>query len=618
MKRLQRIATISIAWLFCVYTPLAADPSFAAEPVPRTVLVLDQSTPYTEHFGKLFASFQSTLKAGSHVPTTIHLERLGYTYVKGTEHHTLLHTFIKEKYRSGPFSVIVANGVDALHFAVRLQAETDPTTPIVFCGVDESTVAQLKLPANVTGTTIHRTMRHALTTAKALVPGFKQIALVGDRLEEQTYRRHYQNEILAIDKEKGLIDLTGLPMDELRKRVAALPDDAAIFYTTLSGVSGGASYDPNDALALVAEVANRPIVIDQETRLGHGGTGGFVLEAAPIGEATARIVLRLLNGENASSIPVAAGEFVKPVFDWRELMRWKVPEDRLPSGSEIRFREPGLWERYRLQIVGILAAFLLQAALVSWLIHEIGRRHRAEIQSRSAMAELTYMNRRVAAGHLSATLTHEINQPLAGISTRASAALRWLRPEKNDVEKARIALEAIVAATNRVANLVTSIRAMFKKETPEKVSIDINQIILTALSIVRVELQKHFVELRTQLDEHLPAIQGDKVQLQQVVLNLVLNGIEAMQSVRPRLLKVQTDQTKPGMVRVSVEDTGTGIDPANLDLIFKPLFTTKASGMGIGLFICKSIIESHGGQIWVTATGNPGSIFQFELPISSD
>jgi signal transduction histidine kinase len=587
-----------------------------AEQLPRTILVLDQSTPYTEYFGKLFASFQSTLKAGSDVPTTIHLERLGYTYVKGTEYDTLLQSFIRDKYRSGPISVIVANGVQALQFALSLQTEPGPSMPIVFSGVDDGTAAQLRLPPNVTGTTIHRTMRHALVAAKALVPGLKRIALVGDPLQEQTYRRHYKNDLLAIDKDVAIIDLTGLPMDELRKRVAALPDDAAIFYTTLSG-SGGARYDPNDALALVAEVANRPIVIDQETRLGHGGTGGFVLEAAPIGEATARIVLRLLNGESASSIPIMAGEFVRPVFDWRELKRWNVSEDRLPLGSELRFREPGLWEHYRLEILGILAAFLLQAALIGWLVHEIGRRHRAELQSRSAMAELTYMNRRVAAGHLSASLTHEINQPLAGIATRASAALRWISPEKHDLEKARASLEAIVAATGRVANLVTSIRAMFKKETPEKVSTDISQIVSTALSIVRVELQKHGVELRTQLNEHLPAIQGDKVQLQQVVLNLVLNGVEAMQSVRPRVLKVQTDQTKPGMVQVSVEDTGTGIDPSNLDRIFKPLFTTKASGMGMGLFICQSIIESHGGRIWVTAAGNRGSIFQFELPISS-
>ena len=187
----------------------------------------------------------------------------------------LLHSFIKEKYRSGPISVIVANGFDALQFAVSLRTEIDPGIRIVFSGVDGNTGAQLKLPPNVTGTTIHRTVRHVLITAKALVPGLKRIAVVGDRLEEQTYRRHYKNELPTIDKDVEFIDLTGLPMEELRKRVATLPADAAIFFTTLIFGSGGAQYDPNEALALVAEVANRPIVIDQETRLGHGGTGGY-------------------------------------------------------------------------------------------------------------------------------------------------------------------------------------------------------------------------------------------------------------------------------------------------------------------------------------------------------
>jgi len=158
---------------------------------------------------------------------------------------------------------------------------------------------------------------------------------------------------------------------------------------------------------------------------------------------------------------------------------------------------------------------------------------------------------------------------------------------------------------------------MFKKDAPKKVSTDINQIILTVLSIVRVELRRRGVTLQTQLNEHLPIVQADKVQLQQVVLNLVMNGIEAMQSAQPRVLKVQTDQTKSGTVRVLIEDTGTGIDPSNLDRIFKPLFTTKENGMGMGLSICRSIIERHGGRIWQAAVVNGGSIFQFELPISS-
>src|SRR5262249_33260142 len=153
-----------------------------------------------------------------------------------------------------------------------------------------------------------------------------QIAVVGDPLEQQTYRRHYKQELLNPADSLTYIDLTGQTMREVRDRVAALSDDTAVFYTTLSYDRGGSRDDPKHRLSLIAEVANRPIVIDQETRLGHGGAGGFLLQADPIGEETARRALRIFRGESASQIPVMAGEFVKPVFDWRELKRWKVSE----------------------------------------------------------------------------------------------------------------------------------------------------------------------------------------------------------------------------------------------------------------------------------------------------
>jgi len=605
--------------LLCIATILFASLSIAvpttAAQLPGTVLVLNRSIPYTEYFDKVLASFQSTLKAGSDIPITVYSEQLEYNHFKGPEYENLLRTFIKEKFRTTPIGVIVADGFDALQFAVRLRTELDPAIPIVFSNIDDGTAADLRFLSNVTGTTIQRPISHVLITAKALVPGLKRIAVVGDPLDEQTYRRHYKKELLAITDDVDFVDLTGLPMSELRTRVATLPEDAAIFYTTLS--SGGEPSSSNEALARVAEAANRPIVIDQETRLGHGGTGGFLLQAAPIGEATARILLRLFNGESASAIPVVAGEFVKPVFDWRALRQWKTPEDNLPSGSEIRFREHDAWLQYRPWIITISAAVLLQAALITLLIYENGRRQRAEVQSRSAMAELTHMNRRAAAGQLSASLTHEVTQPLAGILAAASAALRLLRADKPNVEKAEAALEVILAAGHRAGDIVASVHAMFKRDAPQKVSTDINQTVRSVLSIVRVELQKHGVELQMQLNEHLPTVQGDKVQLQQVVLNLVMNGIEAMQSFWPRVLKVQTDQPKAGIVHVSIEDTGTGIDPSKLDQIFKPLFTTKATGMGMGLSICKSIIESHGGRIWASPSVNRGSIFQFELPINT-
>jgi signal transduction histidine kinase len=273
---------------------------------------------------------------------------------------------------------------------------------------------------------------------------------------------------------------------------------------------------------------------------------------------------------------------------------------------------PFSWTGFNESFV-LLVMFIVSAAIPSLMLSamaaELRNSHRTlkrKVEERTHQLELANF-----------ALTHEINQPLTGIVTRAGAASRWLRAEKPNLENAVAALQAIVAAGHRANDIITSVRAMFKNVAPEEVSIDINQIVLTVLSTARVELQNHDVELQIRLNEHLPTVQGDKVQLQQVVLNLVMNAIEAMQSVRPRALKVQTDQTKAGMVRVLIEDTGTGIDPTNLDRIFKPLFTTKATGMGMGLAICHSIIESHGGRIWASPAVNRGSIVEFELPVST-
>ena len=236
----------------------------------------------------------------------------------------------------------------------------------------------------------------------------------------------------------------------------------------------------------------------------------------------------------------------------------------------------------------------------------------AELQR--TMADLAHMNRLATAGVLLASIAHEINQPLTGIVMQASAARQWLALREPSIERARDALDQIEGNGLRAGEIITSLRGMFKKETQARNPIDINALIVTVLAIVRHELQKHGVELRTELDESVPALEGDRVQLQQVVLNLVMNAIEAMQSGAPRKLSIRCCVSKPNFVHVAIEDTGTGIDPSNHDHIFDPMFTTKERGMGIGLSICHSIIESHSGRIWVTRGIDKGSIFQFELP----
>jgi C4-dicarboxylate-specific signal transduction histidine kinase len=236
----------------------------------------------------------------------------------------------------------------------------------------------------------------------------------------------------------------------------------------------------------------------------------------------------------------------------------------------------------------------------------------AELQR--AMTELTHMNRVATAGVLSGSIAHEINQPLSAIVADASAARSWLARTEPEVNEACAALDSIETACRRAADIITSLREMFKKEAQARVPTDINKLISTVLAIVRSELQKHRVELSIQLHDSLPTLKGDRVQLQQVVLNLVVNAIEAMQSVEPRILSIRSCVSKPNFIHVSIEDTGTGVDPSKEDQIFKPMFTTKERGMGIGLSICRSIIESHNGRIWLTRGIESGSVFQFELP----
>ena len=276
-----------------------------------------------------------------------------------------------------------------------------------------------------------------------------------------------------------------------------------------------------------------------------------------------------------------------------------------------------MWEHYSTRIIlTACVVFLSQTASIGWLIYEHHRRHLAEVQARNAMSELTQLNRFATAGALSAAIAHEVKQPLTGILTMANAAIRWLSRENPDIGRARDALDQVVVAGHRANDVITSVSAMFRKDKQEKRPSDLNKLLRTVLGLVYFDLRKHSIETQVNLSEQLPPVFGNEVQLQQVILNLVMNAIESMVSAaEPRVLSIKSESAEHNAVLVSISDTGSGIGVANLSRIFKPMFTTKARGMGMGLSICKSIIESHHGQIWVSAGAPRGSVFHFALPL---
>jgi signal transduction histidine kinase len=603
-----------LVWL--LITGFMSVAAAAAEPRSRTVLIIDESEP-SSGASRTFASTIRATLSGVTPHVAVYGETLDVSRFAGPRQDDILRRYLQDKYRDIRFGVIVAVGLSAVGLVNNWRSELWSGVPLVFAAIDEMSASRLTLDSDVTGVVMHRTINSMMSAARMLVSDLKGIAVLGGTLERDPYRRQYLEELPALANKIDVINLTGLPLAEQIKRAAELPDKTAILYTSLFIDNAGTTYSSQDALSAIAEVANRPIVVDVDSLSGHGATGGFVLNNVSYGQEVASLTLRIIDGVGVDRIPVKVSQFTRPVFDWRQMRRWGISESSLPVGSEIRFRDVTVWQQYPMQILAISAALLLQAALISWLIYEHRRRNRAEVHARNAMSELNQMNRIASAGELSASIAHEVNQPLTGISSNAYAALQWIHAEKPDLGRAVASLEQIVVASHHTSNIITSICAMFKKDTNERGPVDINNVIVTVLAVVRLDLQRKGVRLQTDLKGELPAIAGNKVQLQQVVVNLVMNAAEAMHSVQHRVLTVQSELSKPDMVHVSIKDTGTGVDPSNLDRIFKPLFTTKERGMGMGLSICLSIIEGHGGRIWASPGINGGSIFQFELPAMS-
>ncbi|MFM0362123.1 ATP-binding protein [Paraburkholderia sediminicola] len=240
----------------------------------------------------------------------------------------------------------------------------------------------------------------------------------------------------------------------------------------------------------------------------------------------------------------------------------------------------------------------------------------AERQLREVQAELAHVTRLTALGELSASIAHEVTQPLAAIVTNGEACLRWLGHPIPSPEEVQACVERMIVDGKRAAEIVRRVRQLTRKGVSQKVHLDLNDVISAAVSLVQHELLSHRVSLRLKLSPELPPLFADRIELQQVILNLVINGIQAMDALsgRPRELLIETLRDEQGYAVVAVHDAGSGIKPETANRLFEPFFTTKPNGMGMGLSICRSIIEAHGGRVWASNHASQGAVFQFSLP----
>jgi PAS domain S-box-containing protein len=287
-----------------------------------------------------------------------------------------------------------------------------------------------------------------------------------------------------------------------------------------------------------------------------------------------------------------------------------------PFEDEVRYRRAdGIYRWFHVRIVPARDA---DGTIAGWsaLLTDIEDRRRAEEELRHSQAELAHVSRVTSLGAMTASIAHEVNQPLSGIITNASTCLRMLATDPPQVEGARETARRTIRDGNRMSEVITRLRALFSKKEPTNESLNLNDAVLEVIALSLVELQKNRVMLRPELADDLPLVTGDRVQLQQVILNLLRNGSDAMITVedRPRQLVIRTERDEGDRVRLTVQDAGVGFDPEVTDRLFDAFYTTKGEGMGIGLSVSRSIIERHHGRLWAALNDGPGAAFSFSIP----
>ena len=317
---------------------------------------------------------------------------------------------------------------------------------------------------------------------------------------------------------------------------------------------------------------------------------------------------------------VLAPDFIARVFHPDDLPRlWPRREQAIARGVpwESEARLLGKSGQYRWFLIRLNPLRDEQGRIVRWYgtRTDIEDRKRAEEANSKAQADLTHVTRIMTMGELAASIAHEVNQPISAIVINGNSCLRWLAGEVPNLDEAREAAGRIVRDGKRAGDIIARIRALAKKTGAVKGRLDMNEAIREVVALAGYEVRRNGVTLRLELADDLSPVSGDRVQLQQVLLNLIMNGVEAMSTVgeRPRELVIRTQNDDADHVRVTVQDSGTGLDPQSLERIFDAFYTTKRGGMGMGLSISRSIIQNHGGRLWAAANDSPGTTLHFTV-----
>jgi signal transduction histidine kinase len=578
-----------------------------------SVLFLDEDEAARPGYQTMVGGFRKRLAQSLPGKVAIYQENLDLSRFSHPDYHDQKLQWLRQKYQGKQFNVVVACGLSSIKLASESCREFWPDAQIIgLCSKPQqemphgeaAPVALLTVKLDVAGT---------LDAARTLMPGASRlVVVVGAKSAYAGMNEFVLQEAEAAAARHGLVmeSLAGLPLAETCHRLSLLPRDVFVLYSSVRLEGEGRAYTPREAMSELSRASEVPIFGLSKSLLGYGITGGVMLRPEQMGRELADMTAEALTAPPGKAVASRESRAQATLFDWRELQRFGLSPERLPEGAEIRFVPPSLWKTHRNAVLGSIVLFGGESALIAAFIVQLRRRRKAEQKVLLQRDQLAHVGRVSSLGQLAASIAHELNQPLGAILRNAGAAERLLEKAEPDLRELRAIVADIRADDSRASTVIERMRVLLTRQALDFKALDLKEVLDEVAGLLNYEAMKRGVALQVVTAPGLPSVHGDRVHLQQMVINLVLNAMDAVQG-KPDgavVLEAESDAST-GLIMLRVRDNGQGIPESLRSTLFEPFQSSKPAGMGMGLAISQTIAEAHEGVLQVESSSPAGTCF---------